>query len=166
MGSSVVPPLGMSLARPEWANATAFDRRADRRAGSAAPARRRPGSGSSRRRLITFAGAVVAIWIVLVFARAVADSAAGTARADALRLDTALAAARLASDRAELMLIQTPAYVRLAARAYGYGPPGERAFALAAGGPPAPVITPLGEDPAATRARPPLEAWLQLLFGP
>jgi hypothetical protein len=166
MGPAASPPLGMSPARPEWADAAVLERRAQRRTGAAPSARRHSGGGSSRRRLATLAGAVVALWIVLVFARAVADGAGTAARAQALRLDTVLAASKLVSERAELMLIQTPAYVRLEARAYGYGPPGERAFALAAGGPAAPVITPLGADPTATRVRSPLEAWLGLLFGP
>jgi hypothetical protein len=106
------------------------------------------------------------VWITVVFARAVADSAGSTARADTVRRDTAAAAAQLVAEQAELLLIQTPAFVRLEARAYGYGLPGERVFALEPGGTSATVITPLGEDPAGAQPRSPLEAWLQLLFGP
>ena len=42
---------------------------------------------------------------------------------------------------------------------------GERAFGLEHGAPPPPAITPLGEVPDAVPTKP-VEAWLELLFGP
>ena len=165
MSSSVSRPLGTSFAAHGRADAAARRRPPSRRA-ALQPIQRRSSGGVPHGRLAALVGTIVVVWIVVVFARAVADSASSTARADAVRRDTATAAAQLLAERAELLLIQTPAYIRLEARAYGYGLPGERAFALEPGGPAAPVITPLGEDPAGARPRSPLDAWLQLLLGP
>jgi len=166
MDAAVSRPLRKSLRLPQRADATRRNHGGYRTPVSPRPLGRRPSSGLSRRRLATLAGAVVVAWIVVVFARAVADSAGSTARADTVRRDTTAAAAELVAEQVELVLIQTPAFVRLQARAYGYGLPGEQAFALEPGGTSAAVITPLGEDPAGARPRSPLEAWLQLIFGP
>ena len=130
------------------------------------PLGRLPVAGFSRRSLAGLLSALVVLWIVVVFARAVADSAAATARADQLRESTAAQAARLEAERRELDLVQTPAYMKLRARAYGYGAPNERVFGLQAGAPHAAVITPLGADPDGGSPRSPLDDWLALLFGP
>lgn len=130
------------------------------------PLGRMPVAGLSRRSLAGLVGALVILWIVIVFARAVADSASATGRAEQLREATAAAATKLEAERRELELVQTPAYVTLQARAYGYGGPGERVFGLQAGAPSPALITPLGEDPAGTGPRSPLDDWLALLFGP
>jgi hypothetical protein len=166
MGSTATRSLGIRFAPSGAADAAARDERASRRTGSLPPLGRRPVVGLSRRRLAILVGAIVVFWIVVVFARAVADRASSVARAEAVGRDAAAAVSQLVAERFELLLIQTPAYIRLEARAYGYGPPGERAFALEEGGPPPAAITPLGGQPASSRTRSPLEAWLQLLFGP
>ncbi|MFI5254475.1 MAG: hypothetical protein ACHQ15_03365 [Candidatus Limnocylindrales bacterium] len=165
MGLSISQPLARSNAVPRRAVAATLDR-TDSRRPPPQPVGQRPAGGLTRSRLAILAGTLVVAWIVVVFAHAVSDSADSATRADAVRRDTAAAAARLVAEQAELQLIQTPAYIRLEARAYGYGQPGERAFALEPDAPPAPSITPLGTDPASARPRSPLEAWLELLFGP
>lgn len=124
-----------------------------------------PVVGLGRRQLAFAIGVVIVVWIVLVFARAVATSSAASARADQLRLETAARTARLRSEQAELITIQTPAFVRLEARAYGIGQPGERPFALNLGAPAPSAVVPLGAAPAAARPPTPLDAWLTLLFG-
>jgi hypothetical protein len=165
MSASVGRTLATSSGTARRTDAVPRGRRPARRT-SPEPARRRQSHSFTRSRLALLGGTLLVVWIVIVFGRAVADSAASSARAEAVRRDTAAAALQLLDEQTELALIQTPAYIRLEARAYGYGQAGERAFALEPGGPPAPVITPLGADPVAAGPRSPLDAWLQLLFGP
>jgi len=125
-----------------------------------------PVAGVSRRSLTIVVSAIVVAWIVFVFARAVADAAASTDKADVLRKQTAVAAARLEAAEHELEIIQSPDYLALQARAYGYGRSGERAFALAADAPSPRPITPLGAPPGSGGRSTPLDDWLDLLFGP
>jgi hypothetical protein len=130
------------------------------------PLGRMPVAGFSRRNLAVVVGAIVVAWIVFVFARAVADSAASSDRVDELRQQTAVAATRLQAAVRELEIIQSPDYLELQARAYGYGAAGERAFALEPDGPSARPITPLGAEPGSGGRSTPLDDWLDLLFGP
>ena len=126
-------------------------------------------AGITRRRTAVVLGAMVALWIVVVFARQVGDAAAATARADRIRADNASLATEVASLQAELRLVQGKAYVAQQARGYGLGTPQERPFALApdasplASGAPGSAALRLGAEAA---ARSPLETWLSLLFGP
>jgi anti-sigma factor RsiW len=129
-----------------------------------------PGAGFSlptfTRRHAAFAvGALVAAWIAIVIGRAVADSAAVNDRAAELRIENAQLEQRLEASRREVALVQSPAYVRLEARAFGFGRNGERAFSLDPGAPAPPRIRLLGTDPRDEVARPPLEDWIELLFG-
>jgi hypothetical protein len=105
------------------------------------------------------------VWIVLVIARAVADSSATSEQALLLRAEKAQIERRLEAARRELALVRSAPYVRLEARAYGMGGGGERAFALQPGAPPPPRITPLGADPREGTPTSPLEDWLKLLIG-
>jgi len=130
------------------------------------PLGRMPVAGLSRRSFAVVVGAVVVAWIVFVFARAVADSAASTDKVDVLRQQTAVAAGRLQAAEHELEIIQSPDYLALQARAYGYGRSGERAFALEPGSPTPRPITPLGAEPGSGGRSTPLDDWLDLLFGP
>ena len=130
------------------------------------PLGRMPVAGLSRRSLAVVVGAIVVGWIVFVFARAVADSAASTDKAEILRQQTAVAATRLAAAERELEIIQSPDYLALQARAYGYGRAGERSFALMADAPSPRPITPLGAPPGSGGRSTPLDDWLDLLFGP
>ena len=120
----------------------------------------------TRRRVAFALGTVIVLWIVLVFARAVASQATASGRADGLRAENAARAERLAAGQRELQIVQSAAFVRLQARAYGLGEAGERIFTLQPGGPVPRAITPLGGP--ATGAAPPtaLDAWLALFFGP
>ena len=125
-----------------------------------------PVDGLSRRGLALLVGVLIVLWLVVVVGRALSEGASGAARVEELRRETAAAAARLEAERRELELVQTPAYSQLVARAYGYGRPGERVFALDQGAPAPRRIVPLGDDPADLTARAPLDDWLALLFGP
>ena len=130
------------------------------------PLGRMPVAGLSRRSLAIGIGIVVVAWIVFVFARAVADSAASSDKAELLRQQTAVAASRLAAVERELEIVQSPDYLALQARAYGYGRAGERAFALEPGAPSPRPITPLGAPPGSGGRTTPLDDWVDLLFGP
>jgi hypothetical protein len=130
------------------------------------PLGRMPVAGLSRRSLAIVVGVLVVGWIVFVFARAVADSAASSDKVDVLREQTAAAAARLQAKEHELEIIQSPEYLALQARAYGYGRSDELAFALEADAPSPRPITPLGAAPGSGGRSTPLDDWLELLFGP
>ena len=130
------------------------------------PLGRMPVAGLSRRSLAIVVGVIVVGWIVFVFARAVADSAASSDKVDVLRQQTAAAAARLQAAEQELEIIQSPDYLALQARAYGYGRSNELAFALEADAPSPRPITPLGAAPGSGGRSTPLDDWLDLLFGP
>jgi cell division protein FtsB len=130
------------------------------------PLGRMPVAGLSRRSLGFVIGVLVVAWIVFVFARAVADSAASADEVELLRRQTAIAAAKLEATERELELIQSPDYLALQARGYGYGRPGEQVFSLLSDAPAPRPITPLGAEPGTTGRPAPLDDWLDLLFGP
>lgn len=123
----------------------------------------------SRRRVVTAAGVLLAGLLVLSFARQVSEATAASNRAAELRL--ANAALRDDVDRLQRDLdhVQDVRFIRLEGRAYGLGGPREIPFALAAGAPPLAADAPgsasvrLG---AVQRPQSPIDAWLEVLFGP
>jgi hypothetical protein len=143
----------------------ALDLEADEGPQGAPPRRRSPLAGLTRRHLTFAAGGLVAAWVALVIAGAVADSSAVNQRAADLRVENAALQARLDAVRREEQLVQSEAYVSLEARAYGMGRGNERAFTLQPGAPAPPRLRLLGEDPAEGSASSPLDDWLTLLFG-
>jgi cell division protein FtsB len=110
-------------------------------------------------------GIVVALWFVLAFARTMTQLNEATARTDAVRADNAALTQRLAAAQNEADLLQSDAYLRFAARSFGMGNPGERAFGLAPGAPSPPAMVPLGQPPTSQKEATPLDSWLSLLFG-
>ena len=120
----------------------------------------------TRRRVAFAVGVVVVVWIVLVFGRAVASQASASGRADAMRAENAAKAEQLAASQRELAIVQSPAFVRLQARAYGLGDAGERIFTLQPGSPAPRRITLLGGPAPGAQPPTPLDAWLALFFGP
>jgi cell division protein FtsB len=108
---------------------------------------------------------VVALWFVLAFARTMSQLSDATSRTAAVRADNAALTQRLAAAQQEADLLQSDAYLRFAARSFGMGGPGERAFGLEPGAPSPSAMVPLGEDPTRAAAASPLENWLSLLFG-
>ncbi len=123
--------------------------------------------GISQRRLATLLGALVAAWIIILFARQVGDAAAASARADAMIADNAARHAQVAALDRELARIQQPRFVLLQARAHGLGGHNEIPFTLDPGAPPLPTDAP---GSAALRVGAPvsvspLDRWLTLLFG-
>jgi len=118
--------------------------------------------GITRRGVAFVLGAVLVLWIVLVFGSAVATAADAAHQVELLQAANATRAAQLAAGQRELLLIQTPAYLDLQARAEGQGTPAEHVFALASGAPSPRPIVPLG-SPSQPLAPTPLDAWLRLL---
>src|SRR3954469_21571177 len=135
-------------------------------------ARGRTPFGLGRLHFVLIGIAIVAVWLIFVFARALGDLDRATARQHSIATEAATLQARLDADHRELALVQTDAFQRLQARAYGLGGPGEIVFSLPQDAPSAPPITPLGGGQSsasdaqdATDATTPLDAWLKLLFG-
>jgi cell division protein FtsB len=126
-------------------------------------------AGITRRRVGWVSGALVAVWIVIVFTRQVGDAQAAANRATQLADDNVALAAEVAALQKELAVIVRPEYVAQQARAYRFGGPREIPFTLSPAvadpvdGAPGSASVRLG---ATTDRRSPLEVWLSLLFGP
>ncbi len=127
-----------------------------------------PVAGLTRRRIALLIGALVAAWVIVLFARQVGEASAATARADAARMSNAALAANVVDLQRELELIQRDAYIGQQARIYRLGTPQEIPFTLADD---APSLAPDAPGQAAVRLgavttrQSPLDAWLDLLFG-
>ena len=86
-----------------------------------------------RLHLVLIGLAIIGVWLVFVFARALGDVDHATSRQQTVADEASALQARLDADRRELVLVQTDAFQRLQARAYGLGGRG-RAGVLAAAG--------------------------------
>ena len=127
-------------------------------------------AGLTRRRVGFILAALVAAWVIILFARQIGQASEASARAQAMRGSNAELAASVAALQAEVALIQRQAYIEQQARAYRLGTPHEIPFTLAANAPSLPPDAPgsssvrLGAVPADETS--PLDSWLRLLFGP
>ena len=128
-----------------------------------------PIAGIGRRQVALVLGGVVAMWIVLMFARQIGDAAAATTRAEDLAAANETLRDDIEASRRELQLIQRKDYILQEARAYGLGKGREVPFSLAADAPSLPPDAPgsaavrVGAD---TTPPTPFERWMELLFGP
>ena len=126
-------------------------------------------AGVSRRRLAWSGLAAAAAWIVFGFAGQAADAARATTRVAEEQVRNVEVAAETTALRQELDLVAQERWILQQARAYQLGTRKERPFALA---PDAPPLAPDAPGSAARRlgadtpAPSPLEAWLEVLFGP
>jgi cell division protein FtsB len=128
-----------------------------------------PVAGLTRRRIALLLGALVAAWVILLFAHQVGQASEASAKADAMRASNAELAANVSALQAELALIQRQAYIEQQARSYRLGTPRELPFTLADNAPALPADAPgsAGVRLGAVTERPsPLEQWIHLLFGP
>jgi hypothetical protein len=126
-------------------------------------------AGITRRRVGLLVVALLSAWILFVFARQVADTAAKAAEADRARVSNAEVAQSVADMQRELALIQQQAFITQQAHGLGLGVAKDHAFVLAADAPP------LADDAPGSAAvrlggqadrETPLESWLSILFGP
>ena len=126
-----------------------------------------PIAGLSQRKVATVLGALVAAWIIILFARQVGDASAASARADAMIADNAARKAQVAALDRELTRIQQSRFVLLQARAHGLGGHNEIAFTLQPDAPPLPSDAPgsAAQRVGAPDPVSPLDHWLALLFG-
>jgi cell division protein FtsB len=128
-----------------------------------------PIAGITRRRVAILASAMLAAWIVIVFARQVGEASAATARAGDIASANAALRIEVAALERELDLIARQRYIEQQGRAYGLGGARETAFTLAKDAPPlsddAPGSAALRIG-ARTDTVAPLERWLTVLFGP
>jgi cell division protein FtsB len=125
-------------------------------------------AGITRRRLAMVLGALLAAWIVVIFARQVSEAAAATTRAQSMVSANATKQAEIAALEHELETIQQPRYILQQARGYGLGGSREIPFTLAPGASPLPADAPgsAARRVGATASGSPLEHWLTILFGP
>ncbi len=125
--------------------------------------------GISPRRLLLAVALVAIAWGVISFGRQVAAASAAAGHADDLRAANAALAQEVAGLQHEMELVGDPRYIEQQARAYRLGSSSEIAFALA---PNAPSLSPDSPGSASNRlgavvdSRSPLDAWLEVLFGP
>lgn len=126
-----------------------------------------PIAGITQRRLAIIVGALLAAWIVLLFARQVGDASAASGRAEAMIVENAARHAEIAALERELDRIQQPRFILLQARAHGLGGHREIAFTLDPDAPPLPDDAPgsAALRVGAPAAVSPLESWLGILFG-
>ena len=128
-----------------------------------------PVAGLTRRRIALLLGAVVAAWVILLFAHQVGQASEASARADAMRTSNATLRSDVMALQSELALIQRQSYIEQQARAYRLGTAREIPFALADNAPALPPDAPgsAAMRLGATTDRPgPLQQWIRLLFGP
>ena len=128
-----------------------------------------PIAGITRRRAAWVLAAIVSIWIVAVFARQVGDAGSATGRADRLRAENAVLVSQVDALSKELDVVQRQAFIEQQARAYGVGGARERPFTLGPDASPLPADAPGSASArlgAHTASISPLDAWLDLLFGP
>jgi len=127
-----------------------------------------PVAGLTRRRIALLIGALVAAWVIVLFARQVGEASEATARADAMAAHNTQLEQDVNALQDELALIQREPYIAQAARGYRLGDPAEIPFTLAED---APSLPPDAPGSAATRLgtttdqERPIDAWARLLFG-
>ncbi len=128
-----------------------------------------PVAGLTRRRLAGIIGALLAAWIVIVFARQVGDAAAATARVEQMTADNSVRSKEVVALARELDQIRRDRFIEQQARGHGLGTSKEIAFTLAEDAPPLADDAP-GSASVRLGARSaqvsPIERWMTLLFGP
>jgi len=118
-----------------------------------------------RRTALVAVGLVIAVWLLVVFAGALADASEQAARLAREQAVNDALTARVVAGSAEVVTIQERSFLEFMARSYGMGQSRERPFSLAPGAPPAPLLVPLGQEAVALTPSTPLEDWLDLLIG-
>ncbi len=127
-------------------------------------------AGIRSRHVAVVGVAIIVAWVLISFAGQVSEAASAAERTERIRAENAVLAADALALERELQIVAGPAWVAQQARGYQLGEGDERAFRLAPGAPVLPADAPgsptvrLGAT--TERQLSPLEAWLELLFGP
>jgi hypothetical protein len=125
--------------------------------------------GLTRRRMAAIASALLAVWIVVAFARQVSEASDAARRAEDIATGNARLRLEVAAMERELEAIARQRFIDQQARGYGVGTSREIPFTLAPDSPPLDASAPgsaslrVGADIDAVS---PLESWLTVLFGP
>lgn len=125
--------------------------------------------GLTRRRMALIVGALLAVWILISFARQVAVASESATRAGDIALGNTTLRLEVAAMERELESIGRQRFIEQQARGYGVGTSQETPFALAPDAPPLAADAPgsasvrLG---AVIEDVSPFERWLTVLFGP
>ena len=126
-----------------------------------------PIAGFTQRRMAVLLGALLAAWIVLLFARQVGDASAASSRAETMIAENAVRHGEIAGLERELDRIQQRRFILQQARGHGLGGHNEIAFTLDPNAPPLEANAPgsaalrVGAPPSVS----PLESWLDIIFG-
>ena len=126
-----------------------------------------PIAGITRRRMAAAVAVLLAVWIVIVFARQASEAQAATGRAGSLVVANLQQRTHLTALERELRQIQQDRYILQQARGYGLGGPKEVAFTLDPDAPPLPADAPGSAAVRVGAPEPvsPLDRWLSILFG-
>lgn len=127
-----------------------------------------PVAGLTRRRIALALGALVAAWVIVLFARQVGEASEAVDRAETARASNVALAGQVTALQRELGLVAQLPYIEQQARRYQLGTAGEIPFRLADDAPPLAADAPGGASVrlgATAEHRTPLESWLDLLFG-
>ena len=125
--------------------------------------------GLTRRRMALIVGALLAVWILISFARQVAVASESATRAEDIAIGNTTLRLEVAAMERELESIGRQRFIEQQARGYGVGTSHETPFALAPDAPPLAADAPgsaavrLGADIEDVS---PFERWLTVLFGP
>ena len=125
----------------------------------------RQGTLQGRRAAAIVFGLFVAVGLIVVFGGTLTRSTDIEAQAAQARAANAALEAQVAAGKAELLFLESDAFVLQQARALGLGAEGERRFTLPDDAPPPDSITPLGGGDDDGPAVAPFDAWMELLFG-
>jgi hypothetical protein len=125
-------------------------------------------AGLTRSRILWFVALLMIGWVVAGFIGQAGDTVRATERAATVKADNAALEARVAALREQIALVGESAWVAQQARSYGLGSARETQFILAPDAPPLPADAPGSAERrlgTVHEERPPLESWLELLFG-
>jgi len=115
---------------------------------------------------VLFVGGAMAAGVLAaaVLAGSLSDAMTSRAAAREARQVNESISAQVEAGRREVEFARSAAFLGFTARSFGWGRDKERAFALRPGGPPPPLLQPLGDGQLLAPPRDPLGAVLDLLF--
>jgi len=117
-----------------------------------------------RRALLLAITLAVVVGVVIVLSGGLTRSTDVEAQAERARAEIAEIEQIYEAGQKELRFVETEEFIRWQARVFGLGEPGERPFRLDEAASPEPIV-PIGPQDDGGQAKPPFDAWMELLFG-